>query len=111
MELFTTILTAVLVAVIGVIGMYLSRNDQARAIAQVIDVLAKDAVVAVEKLNLNGELDGKAQAVKARHIVEHELHQLGFNNVQLEQIANAVEHAWAELTTNGTLDAYKKGTN
>lgn len=111
MGLVTTILTAVLVAVVGVVGMYLSRNDQARAIAQVINMLAKDAVVAVEKLNLNGKLDGKAQAVKARNIVEHELHQLGFSNVQLEQIANAVEHAWAELTTNGTLDTYKKGIN
>lgn len=111
MELVTTILTAALVAVIGVIGAYLNRNDQARAIAQVIDALAKDAVVAVEKLNLDGKLDGKAQAIKARNIVEHELHQLGFSDVQLEQIANAVEHAWAELTADGTLDVYKKGNN
>lgn len=111
MELVSTILTTALVAIVGVVGAYLNRNDRARTIAQVLDLLAKDAVVAAEKLGAVTGIDGKAQAVKARNIVDHEMRQLGFSSVQLEQIANAVEHAWSELTTDGTLDAYKKGVN
>lgn len=109
MELLTTILTAVLVAVVSAIGVYLNRNDKARAIALTLDLLAKDAVVAVEKLSTAKVMDGKTQALKARNILEHEMHQLGFTDVQLEQISNAVEHAWAELKSDGTLDEYKKG--
>lgn len=108
MELVSQILTAVLIAVVGVIGAYLSRDSRAKTIAQVIDFLAKDAVIATEKLSTTTKLDGQAQALKARHILEHEMHQLGFSNVQLEQISNAIEHAWAELKSDGTLDAYTK---
>ncbi|KRL92311.1 hypothetical protein [Limosilactobacillus equigenerosi] len=95
MELLSTILTAILVAIVGAIGGYLNRNDKARTIALTLDLLAKDPVVSVEKLSSAKIMDGKTQALKAWNILEHEIDQLSFTDVQLEQISNAIEHAWA----------------
>ncbi|WP_054653760.1 phage holin, LLH family [Limosilactobacillus equigenerosi] len=109
MELVTTILTVILIAVVRAIGVGLNRNDKARSIALTLDSLAKDAVVAAEELGKVTGIDGKEQAREARNILRRGMHQLGFTDVQFEQISNAIKHAWAELKVNGTLDEYKKG--
>lgn len=86
-----------------------SKNaEKAKTIIDVINTLAPDAVVAVEKLGLTKQLSGNEKLAQAVNYVQNGLTKLGFTAQDVETIKNAVEKHWADLSANGTLDAYDK---
>ena len=86
-----------------------SKNaEKAKTVIDVINMLAPDAVVAVEKLGLTKQLSGNEKLAQAVDYVQNGLAKLGFTAQDVETIKNAVEKHWADLSANGTLDAYDK---
>lgn len=86
-----------------------SKNaEKAKTVIDVINMLAPDAVVAVEKLGLTKQLSGNEKLAQAVNYVQNGLAKLGFTAQDVETIKNAVEKHWADLSANGTLDAYDK---
>ncbi len=85
--LFITIITAVIVYV----GSEIRKNERARTIFNVLEPLAKDAVVAAQKLGVT-EMK-KNHAVQA---VSQALLDAGFTVKDEQVIVNAVEQAYAK---------------
>ncbi len=104
------VITAVAVASLPIIITYLSKwlkgNRTAETIVSILPILAKDAVVAMQKLGVNEAIEGEAKKSHAVQIVKQALANLGFNETNEATLANAVESAYAQLKADGTLDAY-----
>lgn len=104
------VITAVAVASLPIIITYLSKwlkgNKQAETLVSVLPTLAKDAVVAMQKLGVTEAIEGVAKKTRAVQIVAKALSDLGFNEANEVTLANAVEAAYAQLKADGTLDAY-----
>ena len=104
------LITAVAVASLPIIITYLSKwlkgNKQAETLVSVLPTLAKDAVVAMQKLGVTEAIEGVAKKTRAVQIVAKALSDLGFNVANEVTLANAVEAAYAQLKADGTLDAY-----
>lgn len=104
------VITAVAVASLPVIVAYVSRwlkgNKQAETLVSVLPTLAKDAVVAMQKLGVTEAIEGEVKKSHAVQIVKQALANLGFTNTDEETLTNAVESAYAQLKADGTLDAY-----
>lgn len=105
---------AIVVAIIGVVTPYLAKfiksNKTAQTLVDVLPPLAKDAVVAMQKLGVTTYIEGEVKKLKAVKVVEESLAKLGFTEADKTTIFNAVESAYASLTTDGTLAAYKQAT-
>lgn len=104
------VITAVAVASLPIIITYLSKwlkgNKQAETLVSVLPTLAKDAVVAMQKLGVTEAIEGEVKKSHAVQIVAKALSDLGFNETNEAALANAVESAYAQLKADGTLDAY-----
>lgn len=104
------VITAVAVASLPIIITYLSKwlkdNKQAETLVSVLPTLAKDAVVAMQKLGVTEAIEGVVKKTRAVQIVAKALSDLGFNEANEVTLANAVESAYAQLKADGTLDAY-----
>lgn len=104
------VITAVAVALLPIIITYLSKwlkgNKQAETLVSVLPTLAKDAVVAMQKLGVTEAIEGEVKKSHAVQIVKQALANLGFNETNEATLANAVESAYAQLKADGTLDAY-----
>lgn len=108
------VITAVAVATLPIIIAYLSKwlkgNKQAETLVSVLPTLAKDAVVAMQKLGVTEAIEGEVKKSHAVQIVAKALSDLGFNEANEVTLANAVEAAYAQLKADGTLDAYPQAT-
>lgn len=106
----TDVITAVAVASLPIIVAYVSKwlkgNKQAETLVSVLPTLAKDAVVAMEKLGVNEAIEGEAKKSHAVQIVMQALASLGFDYTDETTLKNAIESAYAQLKADGTLDAY-----
>lgn len=104
------VITAVAVATLPIIITYLSKwlkgNKQAETLVSVLPTLAKDAVVAMQKLGVTEAIEGEVKKSHAVQIVKQALTNLGFTKTDEETLTNAVEAAFAQLKADGTLDAY-----
>lgn len=104
------VVTAVAAVSLPVIVAYVSRwlkgNKQAETLVSVLPTLAKDAVVAMQKLGVTEAIEGEVKKSHAVQIVKQALANLGFTNTDEETLTNAVESAYAQLKADGTLDAY-----
>ncbi len=104
------VITAVAVATLPIIITYLSKwlkgNKQAETLVSVLPTLAKDAVVAMQKLGVTEAIEGEVKKSHAVQIVAKALSDLGFNETNEATLANAVESAYAQLKADGTLNAY-----
>lgn len=104
------VITAVAVASLPIIITYLSKwlkgNKQAETLVSVLPTLAKDAVVAMQKLGVTEAIEGEVKKSHAVQIVKQALTNLGFTKTDEETLTNAVESAYAQLKADGTLDAY-----
>lgn len=104
------VITAVAAVSLPVIVAYVSRwlkgNKQAETLVSVLPTLAKDAVVAMQKLGVAEAIEGVVKKARAVQIVAKALSDLGFNETNEATLANAVESAYAQLKADGTLDAY-----
>lgn len=104
------VITAVAVASLPIIITYLSKwlkgNRTAETIVSILPTLAKDAVVAMQKLGVTEAIEGEAKKSHAVQIVKQALANLGFTNTDDTTLKNAIEAAYAQLKADGTLDAY-----
>lgn len=104
------VITAVAVASLPIIITYLSKwlkgNKQAETLVSVLPTLAKDAVVAMQKLGVTEAIEGEVKKSHAVQIVKQALANLGFTNTDETTLKNAIEAAYAQLKADGTLDAY-----
>lgn len=104
------VITAVAVASLPIIITYLSKwlkgNKQAETLVSVLPTLAKDAVVAMQKLGVTEAIEGELKKSHAVKIVKQALANLGFTNTDEVTLQNAIEAAYAQLKADGTLDAY-----
>lgn len=95
-DVVVTVLVTVLTAVVAFVGNEIKKNEQARTIFNVLEPLAKDAVVAAQKLGVTQYLSG---AMKKNHAVQTVIQALlnaGFTVNDEQIIVNAVEKAYAE---------------
>ena len=108
------VITAVAVATLPIIITYLSKwlkgNKQAETLVSVLPTLAKDAVVAMQKLGVTEAIKGEVKKSHAVQIVKQALANLGFTNTDETTLKNAIEAAYAQLKADGTLDAYPQAT-
>ncbi|ULQ49066.1 phage holin, LLH family [Liquorilactobacillus nagelii] len=108
------IVVSVVVAIIGILTPYLANfiknNKTARTLVDVLPTLAKDAVVAMQKLGVDQYLEGELKKSKAVTFVESALENLGFKSTDATTIKNAVESAYADLVKKGTLSVYTQKT-
>nr|WP_010622284.1 phage holin [Paucilactobacillus suebicus] len=105
---------AIVVAIIGVVTPYLAKfiksNKTAQTLVDILPTLAKDAVVAMQKLGVTTYIEGEVKKSKAGKIVEAALKNLGFTETDETTITNAIESAYASLTADGTLATYMQAT-
>lgn len=108
------VITAVAAVSLPIIAAYVSKwlkgNKQAETLVSVLPTLAKDAVVAMQKLGVTEAIGGVVKKARAVQIVAKALSDLGFNETNEATLANAVESAYAQLKADGTLDAYPQAT-
>lgn len=95
-ELVVTVLATVLTAVISYCGNVLVKNNRALTIVQALEPLAKDAVIAAQKLGVTEYLSGVAKKNHAVQVVAQALSNAGFTVKDEQVIKNAVEKAYAE---------------
>ncbi|WP_349514868.1 holin [Leuconostoc suionicum] len=97
----TKLITTIAIAAIPIIGAYVSKvilgNKQVVNLIQVLSPLAKDAVVAMQKLGVTDYLEGEAKKSGAVKIVNQALTALGFSDADETLIKNAVEKEYALL--------------
>lgn len=109
------VITAVAVASLPIIITYLSKwlkgNKQAETLVSVLPTLAKDAVVAMQKLGVEKAIEGEVKKFHAVQIVKQALANLGFTNTDEATLQNAIEAAYAQLKADGTLDAYPQAVD
>lgn len=95
-DVVVTVLVTVITAVITFLGSEIKKNVRARTIFNVLEPLAKDAVVAAQKLGVTEYLSG---AMKKSHAVQSVIKALsdsGFSIKDKQAIENAIEKAYAE---------------
>lgn len=90
--LFITIITAVIVYV----GNVIAKNDKARTVFNVLEPLARDAVIASQKLGVTEYLSGAVKKSYAIRAVAQALSDAGFTVKDEQVIVNAVEQAYAK---------------
>lgn len=90
-------------------GKVLVKNKQALTLVQILTPLAKDAVLAAQKLGLDKDLTGAMQKSAAVQAVISGLAKAGFTKVDQQTIENAVEAAYATL--KDTLDTVYSQTD
>jgi LL-H family phage holin len=98
-DLIVSIVVVVVPVLAGFITKNVLANKKALNLISILSPLAKDAVVAAEKLGVDKYIDGAVKKSKAVEYVMNGLTALGFDNVDLTVIENAVEKAYAEAKT------------
>lgn len=91
-----TLLLTVITAVIAYVGSEIRKNERARTIFNVLEPLAKDAVVASQKLGVTEYLTGTMKKNHAIQAVNQALLDAGFTVKNTQVIRNAIEKAYAE---------------
>lgn len=107
-DVVVTTLVTVLTAVVAFVGNEIKKNEQARTIFNVLEPLAKDAVVAAQKLGVSQYLSGAMKKNHAVQTVVQALSNAGFTIADEQVIVNAVEKAYAEQKK--LLDQYPQKT-
>ncbi len=95
-ELIVTLLATILTAVISYCGNVLVKNNRALTIVRVLEPLARDAVIAAQKLGVTQYLSGAMKKNHAVQTVTQALSNAGFTIADEQLIKNAVEKAYAE---------------
>ncbi len=95
-ELVVTLLVTVLTAVISYCGNVLVKNNRALTILRALEPLAKDAVIAAQKLGVTEYMTGMSKKSHAVQAVAKALSDAGFTVNDEQVIKNAVEKAYAQ---------------
>lgn len=107
-DVIVTVLATFLTAVISYCGSVLIKNNRALTIVRAIEPLAKDAVIAAQKLGVTQYLSGAMKKNHAVQAVAQALLNAGFDIKDEQIIVNAVEKAYAEQKK--LLDQYPQKT-
>lgn len=107
-DVIVTVLATVLTAVISYCGSVLVKNNRALTIVRALEPLAKDAVIAAQKLGVTQYLSGAMKKNHAVQTVIQALSNAGFTVNDEQIIVNAVEKAYAEQKK--LLDQYPQKT-
>lgn len=105
-DVITAVAAVSLPIIVAYVSKWLKGNKKAETLVSVLPTLAKDAVVAMQKLGVTEAIEGVTKKTRAVQIVAKALSDLGFNETNEVALANAVESAYAQLKADGTLDAY-----
>ena len=95
-ELIVTLLATILTAVISYCGNVLVKNNRALTIVRALEPLARDAVIAAQKLGVTEYLSGAMKKNHAIKTVAQALLDAGFTIKDEQMIVNAVEKAYAQ---------------
>lgn len=109
-DVITALAAVSLPVIVAYVSRWLKGNRQAETLVSVLPTLAKDAVVAMQKLGVTEAIEGEFKKSHAVQIVKQALTNLGFTKTDEETLTNAVESAYAQLTADGTLDAYPQAS-
>ena len=110
-DVITAVAAVSLPVIVAYVSSWLKGDKQAETLVSVLPTLAKDAVVAMEKLGVTEVIEGEAKKSHAVQIVKQALTNLGFNAADEATLQNAVETAYAQLKADGTLDAYPQAVD
>lgn len=110
-EVVVAVVIAVIPFIFKQLEKWLEKNQTAKTIVSILPTIAKDAVVVAEKLGVKEKLAGEVKNSKAVDYVSETLKNMGFTDVDVQIIKNAVESAYAELVKNGTLEVYNKSSD
>ena len=110
-DVITAVAAVSLPIIVAYVSKWLKGNKQAETLVSVLPTLAKDAVVAMQKLGVTEAIEGVVKKARAVQIVAKALSDLGFNETNEATLANAVESAYAQLKADGTLDAYPQAVD
>ena len=106
-EIVISVVVVVIPFIFKQLEKWLEKNQTAKTIISILPTIAKDAVVIAEKLGGEEKLAGEIKNSKAVGYVTETLKSLGFTDVDVQVVKNAVESAYAELVKDGTLEVYK----
>ncbi|MCR1900322.1 phage holin [Ligilactobacillus apodemi] len=95
-EVIVTVLATVLTAVVSYCGHYLLQNSRALTVLRALEPLAKDAVIAAQKLGVTEYLSGAMKKNHAVQSVTQAFLNAGFTIKDEQVIKNAVEKAYIE---------------
>lgn len=95
-DVIVTVLATVLTAVISYCGSVLVKNNRALTVVRALEPLAKDAVIAAQKLGVTQYLSGAMKKNHAVQAVAQALLNAGFDVKDEQIIVNAVEKAYAQ---------------
>lgn len=109
-DVITAVAAVSLPIIVAYVSKWLKGNKKAETLVSVLPTLAKDAVVAMQKLGVTEAIEGVTKKTRAVQIVAKALFDLGFNETNKVALANAVESAYAQLKADGTLDAYPQAS-
>ena len=110
-DLITAVAAVSLPIIAAHVSKWLKGNRTAETLVSVLPTLAKDAVIAMQKLGVTEAIEGVVKKARAVQIVAKALSDLGFNETNEATLANAVESAYAQLKADGTLDAYPQAVD
>lgn len=110
-DVITAVAAVSLPVIVAYVSKWLKGDKQAETLVSVLPTLAKDAVVAMQKLGVTEAIEGVVKKARAVQIVAKALSDLGFNETNEATLANAVESAYAQLTADGTLNAYPQAVD
>lgn len=96
MDEVVTLFIAIVTVVIAYIGYEIRKNEQARTIFNALEPLAKDAVIAAQKLGVTEYLTGAMKRSHAVKAVTQALLDAGFTVKDEQVVINAVEKAYAK---------------
>lgn len=91
----------------GFIAKVMGKSSSLAGLINVLPMVAKDAVVVAEKTGVLDSLTGNEQFAKALATAKAELAKLGYDKVDEQVLVNALEQAYAQLKSVGTLAVYK----
>ena len=110
-DVITAVAAVSLPVIVAYVSKWLKGNKQAETLVSVLPTLAKDAVVAMQKLGVTEAIEGVVKKARAVQIVAKALSDLGFNETNEATLANAVESAYAQLKADGTLATYPQAVD
>lgn len=109
-DVITAVAAVSLPVIVAYVSKWLKGNRTAETLVSVLPTLAKDAVVAMQKLGVTETIEGEIKKSHAIQIVKQALANLGFTNTDETTLKNAIEAAYAQLKADGTLDAYPQAS-
>lgn len=105
-DVITAVAAVSLPVIVAYVSSWLKGDKQAETLVSVLPTLAKDAVVAMEKLGVTEAIEGETKKSHAVQTVKQALTNLGFDAADEATLQNAVETAYAQLKSDGTFNAY-----